>query len=51
MENNFKRILKKEDELKENLRNSFEKFFSNLKILVISNITLSLIIFIYLLLQ
>ena len=91
MENNFERILKKEEELKEDLKNSresvvseldkfaleiklqrnsfensksnfyknmeenlkilFEKSFSNLKILVISNITLSLIIFTYLLLQ
>lgn len=91
MENNFERILKKEEELKENLKNSreivicefekfafsiknerkffekeknsfyknmeenlkilFEKSFLNLKILVISNITLSLIIFINLLLQ
>ena len=91
MENNFEEILKKEDELKEDLKNSresvvseldkfaleiklqrnsfensksnfyknmeenlknlFEKSFSNLKILVISNITLSLIIFTYLLLQ
>ncbi|PUE66634.1 hypothetical protein [Arcobacter caeni] len=91
MENNFERILKKEEELKEDLKNSresvvseldkfaleiklqrnsfensksnfyknmeenlkilFEKSFSNLKILVIFNITLSLIIFTYLLLQ
>lgn len=91
MQNNFERILKKEEELKEDLKNSreavvsefdkfafeiklqrnsfensksnfyknmeenlkilFEKSFSNLKILVISNITLSLIIFTYLLLQ
>jgi hypothetical protein len=91
MQNNFERILEKEEELKEDLKNSreavvselnkfaleiklqrnsfensksnfyknmeenlknlFEKSFSNLKILVISNITLSLIIFTYLLLQ
>jgi hypothetical protein len=91
MENNFERILKKEEELKEelnnsresvvseldkfaleiklqrnsfenskstfyknmeeNLKNLFEKSFSNLKILVISNITLTLILFIYLLLK
>lgn len=91
MENNFERILEKEEELKEDLKNSreavvseldkfafeiklrrnsfensksnfyknmeenlkilFEKSFSNLKILVIFNITLSLIIFTYLLLQ
>jgi hypothetical protein len=91
MENNFERILEKEEDLKEDLKNSreaviseldkfaleiklqrnsfensksnfyknmeenlkilFEKSFSNLKILVISNITLSLIIFTYLLLQ
>jgi hypothetical protein len=37
--------------MEENLKNLFEKSFSNLKILVISNITLSLIIFTYLLLQ
>lgn len=91
MQNNFERILEKEEDLKEDLKNSresvvseldkfaieiklqrnsfensksnfyknmeenlkilFEKSFSNLKILVISNITLSLIIFTYLLLQ
>lgn len=91
MQNNFERILEKEEELKEELKNSreavicelekfafeiklqkksfensksnfykdmeenlkilFEKSFSNLKILVIFNITLSLIIFTYLLLQ
>ena len=37
--------------MEENLKILFEKSFSNLKILVISNITLSLIIFTYLLLQ
>ncbi len=91
MQNNFERILEKEEDLKEDLKNSreavvseldkfaleiklqrnsfensksnfyknmeenlkilFEKSFSNLKILVISHITLSLIIFTYLLLQ
>ncbi|AXX90470.1 hypothetical protein CKA55_11780 [Arcobacter suis] len=91
MQNNFERILEKEEELKEDLKNSreavvselekfafeiklqrnsfensksnfyknmeenlkilFEKSFSNLKILVIFNITLSLIIFTYLLLK
>ncbi len=91
MESNFERILEKEEDLKEDLKNSresvvseldkfaieiklqrnsfensksnfyknmeenlkilFEKSFSNLKILVISNITLSLIIFTYLFLQ
>lgn len=91
MENNFERILKKEEELKEDLKNSresvvseldkfaleiklqrnsfensksnfyknmeenlkilFEKSFLNLKIFVISNITLTLIVFTYLLLK
>lgn len=91
MQNNFERILEKEEELKEDLKNSreavvseldkfafeiklqrnsfensksnfyknmeenlkilFEKSFSNLKIFVISNITLTLIVFTYLLLQ
>lgn len=37
--------------MEENLKNLFEKSFSNLKILVISNITLTLILFIYLLLK
>ena len=37
--------------MEENLKILFEKSFSNLKILVISNITLSLIIFTYLFLQ
>ena len=91
MQNNFERILEKEEDLKEDLKNSreavvselekfaleiklqrnsfenskstfyknmeenlkilFEKSFSNLKVFVISNITLTLILFIYLLLQ
>lgn len=37
--------------MEENLKNLFKKSFSNLKLLVISNITLTLILFIYLLSQ